>query len=258
VTSRIGSTQFSTALLLVLATGCQCGPRVNVVRGELRLSPASLTLAAAPGTTTSQVITLTNGGTIAIPVSSARVEGDTRAAFTVSPSSLEVPAASSATLTVSYAPSAEGDDAARVVIDAEATNGSTFIVALLGAARVPDAGVPDSGVTDSGVPDSGLPDAGPVDAGLADAGAPDAGVPDAGVPDAGVPDAGAPDAGALDAGPVDAGPPSYAVTGEPGSLGLRFSSGGSFTVEGEVGLPAPRVISSGGTFSVEPLIPGGN
>ena len=247
---------------LLVGASCQCGPRVNVVRGELRISPASLSLSAAPGASATQTITLTNGGTIAIPVSALRIEGDARGVFTVSPASIEVPAAASATVTVTYSPTTEGDDAARVLIEAEATNGSTFVVALLGTSRSLDAGVQDSGVPDSGVTDAGVPDAGPDDAGLpdagVDAGAPDAGPIDAGLPDAGAIDAGLPDAGPVDSGVPDAGPPSYVVTGFPGSLGQRTSSGGTFTVEGEIGLPTPRVISTGGTFSVEPLIPGGN
>ncbi len=111
----------------------------------------------------------------------------------------------------------------------------SIVVALLGAARgcCDDAGFSDAGLPDAGLPDAGLPDAGPPDAGPADAGLPDSGAP-------------------------DAGPPVYRVDGFPSSLGRRFSAGGTFILEGEIGLPAPRVISTGGTFSVEPLIPGGN
>lgn len=177
-----------------------------------------------------QMVMLRNTGRADVPVSGVTLESDARRSFSVPMTTVVVGAGGSAAFEVTYAPAAEGDDAARLVIDADATNGSTFIVALLGASRA-------------------LP---------VDAGPPDAGPPDAGPPDAGPPDAGPPDAGPPDAGPPDAGPPAYSVTGFTGSLGQRTSAGGTFTVEGQAGLPVPRIRSSGGTFTVEPLIPGGN
>jgi hypothetical protein len=49
--------------------------------------------------------------------------------------------------------------------------------------------------------------------------------------------------------------PMYTVTGFPSGLGGGVSSGGSFVVEGAIGIPGPRVPSTHGTLSVEPLIP---
>jgi hypothetical protein len=47
----------------------------------------------------------------------------------------------------------------------------------------------------------------------------------------------------------------YTVSGFVGGLGGGISRGAGFVVEGTIGLPGPRVISSGGGLSVEPLIP---
>jgi hypothetical protein len=55
-----------------------------------------------------------------------------------------------------------------------------------------------------------------------------------------------------------AGPPMYTVTGFPSGLGGGVSSGGGLTLEGAIGLPGPRVASTSGALSVEPLIPRSN
>jgi hypothetical protein len=211
------------------------------------VSPASLTFTQAPGTSGTQTVTLRNTGRGEVTITSATIESDTRGSFSVPPTSVVIPGSGEVTLEVTYAPAGEGDDAARLAIEADATNGSTFVVALLGTSHVVSA--------DAGEPDGGAGDAGQPDGGEIDGGQPDGGAPDAGQTDGGTTDGGQPDGGAPDAGPPDAGPPVYTVTGFPGALGQRTSSGGTFTVEGEVGLPAPRVKSSGGTFTVEPLIP---
>jgi hypothetical protein len=50
--------------------------------------------------------------------------------------------------------------------------------------------------------------------------------------------------------------PSYSITGFVSGLGGGVSSGAGFTVEGTIGLPGPRVVSTNGAISVEPLLAG--
>ena len=238
------SVRWGLASCVAVLASCNCGPRPALSRGELRLAPASLSFSAAPGASETKTVMLSNTGTADVAVTGATIDGDARGVFRVMPVTLTVRAGSSAELQVTYAPALAGDDTASIVLEADASNGTTFVIGLLGSSRAPfiDAGPPDAGPPDAGPPDAGPPDAGP---------------PDAGPPDAGPPDAGPPDAGPPDAGPPDAGPPN--VFGLTSGLGTRVSRGGTFSVEGAVGFPAPRVVSRGGSFSVEPLIPpGGN
>lgn len=49
--------------------------------------------------------------------------------------------------------------------------------------------------------------------------------------------------------------PSYSVTGFASGLGARVSASGIWSLEGAVGIPGPRTTSSGGAWTVEPLLP---
>jgi hypothetical protein len=56
-------------------------------------------------------------------------------------------------------------------------------------------------------------------------------------------------------GSAPPGTPLYTVTGFVSGLGGGVSSGAGFTVEGVIGIPGPRVASTNGALSVEPLVP---
>lgn len=51
-------------------------------------------------------------------------------------------------------------------------------------------------------------------------------------------------------------PPHYTVRGGASGLGGGRSTGGTFALSGAIGLPQVRVVSSGGRFTVVPLVPG--
>ena len=52
--------------------------------------------------------------------------------------------------------------------------------------------------------------------------------------------------------------PHYSVTGFVSGLGGGVSSGGGLILEGAIGVPGPRVASTNGALSVEPLVPRSN
>ncbi|MFT3712222.1 MAG: PQQ-binding-like beta-propeller repeat protein [Archangium sp.] len=188
-------------LLLVVVSGCDCGPNISSARGDLQVVPLALDFGnRSPGSMNDLTLELTNTGNAPLSLTNATLEGDTRQAFMVGmlPPTLE--AGASFTLNVRYrAPMTEGADGATLLIESNASTSPQVRVSILGRSlRI---------FIDAGRPDAGTPDAGETDAGEADAGTPDAGEPDAGEPDAGTPDAGVRDAGFFDpdAGPDDAG-----------------------------------------------------
>lgn len=197
----------SLAALFVVA--CKV-PGVSTTRGDLRVDPSShdfgnVVVGSAPQ---SVVLVLANVGAAPIELETVALSGDTRSSFRLAgtlPTSIA--AGTRETVTVEYAPTAEGLDSASLRIDSNANNAPTLLVPVIGRASVnlPDGGADDAGQPDAGRLDAGSPDAGTPDSGIADAGPADSGVPDAGPADSGVPDAGPVDAGLPDAGPRDAG-----------------------------------------------------
>lgn len=168
-------------LLVVVVSGCDCGPNISSARGDLQVVPLALDFGnRAPGSMNDLTLELTNTGNAPLTLANAQLEGDTRRAFSVGmlPATLE--AGASFTLNVRYAaPAMEGADGATLLIESNASTSPQVRVSVLGRSLriVVDSGTPDAGAPDAGEPDAGIPDAGPRDAGFFD---PDAGPDDAG------------------------------------------------------------------------------
>jgi hypothetical protein len=115
-----------------------------------------------------------------------------------------------------------------------------------GAANAFDSGAFDSGTSDSSALDSGAFDSGAFDSGAFDSGS-------TGGAGGAAADAGSSGAGG---GTGGGGAGGYAATLMSTGLGNQRSAGAVWAIEGVVGVPGPRTIASGKTFSVEPLLPG--
>lgn len=50
--------------------------------------------------------------------------------------------------------------------------------------------------------------------------------------------------------------PVYTLRGATSGLGRGRSTGGSLVLSGSIGIPQPRVVSTGGKFTLMPLVPG--
>jgi len=193
------------ATLVFAASSCTCNSKLNPVHVSLTAEPTALDFGViAPGTVAQKTLTLTAGGG-KVTFDSITVSDDARHAFSIGVPPTSAEPGAPATLTVTYAPGAEGADAASVVVSLTSDGLNEVVVPLVGRALVgADAG------SDAGTNDGGSVDAG-TDAGF------DGGT-DAGT-DAGM------DAG-LDAG-TDAGFDAGFDAGSPYDGGLIIYDGGA-------------------------------
>jgi hypothetical protein len=117
-----------------------------------------------------------------------------------------------------------------------------------------DLGTADQGTGDLGTPDLALPDLAVPDLAIPDLAIPDLARTDlAPIPDLAIVDLARPDLVAPD---LSMPPKVYVLRGATSGLGGGRSSGGPFVLMGAIGLPQPRVVSSGGKFTLLPLVPG--
>lgn len=125
------------ALTLTALMGCSDGSGVTKARPRLTATPLTVDFGAVRfGDSGSRTVELKNTGSAELTVVRSRFEGDARSAFKVEGVPTKVGIGASATLSFSYkAPSAEGPDAARFLIESDAEDAPELAITLSARAQ---------------------------------------------------------------------------------------------------------------------------